>query len=337
LRTALARQSKAELVNLLLEIAREDRAVLRKLTAQFEVAAAPNELVAATRQAIADATDFDERDINYNFDYDYEAYKEVKRNLGRVIAAGQLPLAMQLSLELMKAGSYQVEMSDEGDMTQDIEDCLSVVIKSVKKSELPAEQVIAWCAAVRKNDRLDQQAIGGSVVGHLRGERDIAGDQVRVGRAGVQRQGDNRRGEVLWDFQHEREGEPIAEHAGRLRAGAERDGAGLQGLGRVGKCSAAGGDEDNALVDAVAVVVEVDERIDAGIEAADRPGHAAVGRDVVVGSPGVVDQRQLLDHGRGGIFEREAHAAPRVAPATHRRPVVPRLARETCAWINALS
>ena len=45
-----------------------------------------DELVAATRQAIADATDFDERDINRNFDYDYEAYSEVKRNLGRLIA-----------------------------------------------------------------------------------------------------------------------------------------------------------------------------------------------------------------------------------------------------------
>jgi len=41
----------------------------------------PEELLAATRQAIANATDFDEREINYNFDYDSEAYDEVKRNL----------------------------------------------------------------------------------------------------------------------------------------------------------------------------------------------------------------------------------------------------------------
>ena len=36
---------------------------------------------AATHLAIADATDFDERQINRNFDYDDEAYGEVKRNL----------------------------------------------------------------------------------------------------------------------------------------------------------------------------------------------------------------------------------------------------------------
>jgi hypothetical protein len=151
---ALGRRTKAELVDLLLELARQDRGVFRQLTARFDVAAAPHELVAATRQAIVDATDFDERDINRNFDYDDEAYGEVKRNLSRLIAAQQLPLAMQLSLELIKAGSRQVEMSDEGLMTEDIEDCLSVVIKALHQSELPAEQVTAWCTAMREHDRV---------------------------------------------------------------------------------------------------------------------------------------------------------------------------------------
>jgi len=83
LRKALSRQRKAELVEVLVELAQADRGVLRQLTARFEVAAAADELVAATRQAIADATDFDERDINRNFAYDDEAYREVKRNLSR--------------------------------------------------------------------------------------------------------------------------------------------------------------------------------------------------------------------------------------------------------------
>ena len=118
------------------------------------MAAAPKELVAATRQAIADATDFDEREINSNFDYDYEAYDEVKRNLARLITSGQLRLAMELSLDLMKQGSRQVEMSDEGMMTDDIEECLSVVLKELKKGDLPANDVIAWCSAMLANDRV---------------------------------------------------------------------------------------------------------------------------------------------------------------------------------------
>jgi len=154
LRQALTKQKKAELVDVLLELAQADRGILRQLTARFEVAAAQDELLAATRQAIADATDFDERDINHNFDYDYEAYSEVKRNLGRLIASGQLRLAMQLALELMKQGSHQVEMSDEGIMTEDIEDCLSVVLKALTKCDLAASEGIAWCSAMLASDRV---------------------------------------------------------------------------------------------------------------------------------------------------------------------------------------
>jgi hypothetical protein len=85
---------------------------------------------------------------------DESAHGEVKRNLGRLIAAGQLRPAMQLALELMKQGSYQVEMSDEGMMTEDIEDCLSVVLKALPKCDLPADEVIAWCTAMLDNDRV---------------------------------------------------------------------------------------------------------------------------------------------------------------------------------------
>jgi uncharacterized Zn finger protein len=154
LRQALTRRKKAELVDVLMELAQADRGVLRQLTARFDVATAPDDLVAATRQAIADATDFDERDINRNFDYDDEAYGEVKRNLGRLIGSGQLRLAMPLALELMKRGSYQVEMSDEGLMTEDIEDCLNVVLEALRKCDLPAAEVIAWCTAMLENDRI---------------------------------------------------------------------------------------------------------------------------------------------------------------------------------------
>jgi uncharacterized Zn finger protein len=154
LRQALARRQKAELVDVLLELAEADRGILRQLTARFDVPAAPEELVTATRQAIADATRFDKRDINRNFDYDHEAYREVKRNLDRLIGAGQLRLAMQLALELMKQGSYQVEMSDEGMMTEDIEDCLSVVLRTLERGDLPAAEIIAWYSAMLANDRV---------------------------------------------------------------------------------------------------------------------------------------------------------------------------------------
>jgi uncharacterized Zn finger protein len=154
LRQALTRRKKAELVDVLMELAQGDRGVLRKLTARFDVTTAPDDLIAATHQAIADATDFDERDINRNFDYDDEAYSTVKRNLDRLIDSGQLRPAMSLALELMKQGSYQVEMSDEGLMTEDIEDCLNVVVKALRTCDLPAAEMIAWCSAMLEKDRV---------------------------------------------------------------------------------------------------------------------------------------------------------------------------------------
>jgi hypothetical protein len=152
LRRALAGRKKAELVDVLLELAQADRGVLRQLSARFDVAATSDQLVAATRQAIADAAHFDMRDANRNFDY--AAYAEVKRNLERLIDAGRLPLAMQLSLELMKLGSYQVEMSDEGMMTEDIEDCLQAVLKALNTHDQPGVEILAWCKAMCEADRV---------------------------------------------------------------------------------------------------------------------------------------------------------------------------------------
>lgn len=154
LRQALAKRTKDELLDILVELAREDRNILRRLDARVELASPPQELAAATRQAIADATNFDERDVNRNFSYDYEAYGEVKRNLSRLIELGELHLARELSLELMQQGSCQVEMSDEGFMTQDIEECLQVVLQALKKCSLPPDEVVAWCAGMTKSDRV---------------------------------------------------------------------------------------------------------------------------------------------------------------------------------------
>ena len=154
MRGTLAERTKDELIDLLMEFAREDHRFLRRLDARFESEVPPEEIVRLTSIAISDATDFDEREINRNFSYDYAAYDEVKRNLGRLVALGELRRAMELSLELMKEGSYQVEMSDEGMMTHEIEECLVVVINAVRKGGLSAAEVKAWCEAMLKSDRM---------------------------------------------------------------------------------------------------------------------------------------------------------------------------------------
>jgi len=154
LREALAQCSKEELIEILSECASADRAVLRRITAHVELPASPDELVRLTREAIAEATAFDARDINRNFDYDAEAYREVQHHLQHLIELKQLRSAMELALELMDKGSYQVEASDEGWMTDDIKTCLSAVLKALPRCDLPAAEVRAWCTAMISTDRV---------------------------------------------------------------------------------------------------------------------------------------------------------------------------------------
>lgn len=151
LEKALAKQKKEELVKLLMEIALDDSRLLRRLELRFQVEAPPREPVAATRQAIADATDFDEREMGYNFDYDYDAYETVKRNFGQLVKGGRYRDAMELSLELMSQGSYQVEMSDEGMMRRP----WRVSERGHKgSSEVRPAEICAWRREMARKDRV---------------------------------------------------------------------------------------------------------------------------------------------------------------------------------------
>jgi hypothetical protein len=154
LQAALKKRTKDELIEVVLEFAGDNRARRRELETRFGVEPANEALVAETRQAIVDATDFDERQVNYNFDYDYGAYETVKRNFGRMVKAGQLEPAMELAVELMRSGSYQVEMSDEGMMADDVAGCLQVVLRAVAKSKLPPARIVAWCSELENRDRV---------------------------------------------------------------------------------------------------------------------------------------------------------------------------------------
>ena len=60
----------------------------------------------------------------------------------------------QMRVVLMDQGSHQVEMSDEGLMTDDIEECLKVVIQALQKCDLPASELIAWCRDMLQKDRV---------------------------------------------------------------------------------------------------------------------------------------------------------------------------------------
>lgn len=145
----------AELAKALITLAEENHRTLRRLESAFGVALPVPEIVDSTRRAIAEATAFDKRDCNRNFEYDHEAYAAILSELKRLLGEDQLRVAMELALELMDKGSRQMEASDEGQMQDEIEECLRVVIAAVDQAAcLRPDELKEWCAAMVRNDCL---------------------------------------------------------------------------------------------------------------------------------------------------------------------------------------
>jgi len=124
------------------------------IQSKYDLDVSNSELIADTRRAIQVATDFDERDTNSNFDYDFDAYRVVGSNFARLISIGELAEVMKLSLKLMQDGSRQIECSDEGLMTHEIEACLGVVTKAPRKECVPASAIVVCCDQMLRSDRV---------------------------------------------------------------------------------------------------------------------------------------------------------------------------------------
>jgi len=80
LAAALNQQSKEMLIKMIVNIASKNRTLQRSLDDGLGFHRPDDQLTQQTRQAIADATDYDERDSGTNFDYDQAAYELVEKN-----------------------------------------------------------------------------------------------------------------------------------------------------------------------------------------------------------------------------------------------------------------
>jgi len=137
-----------------MEIASSDRAMQRELEDDLGVHPPADQIILQTREAIADATFFDEEDFSTNFDYDSGAYALVAKNFGKLVLANAWVDVIKLSLELMRDGSMQAAASDEADMTSDIEDCLRPAIKAIANSDLPNQVILDWCDKMKLADKI---------------------------------------------------------------------------------------------------------------------------------------------------------------------------------------
>jgi hypothetical protein len=148
----LHKWTKAELVAMILAIAKKHAVVARELEDRLAIEKPVDLLVVDVSSAIDRATDFDERMMNYNFDVDWHAYSLVQNGLSQLVELGLLADAKSLALKLMKDGSYQVESSDEGLMTDEISQCLKPVIRAIKAAG--GDEAVKWAGDIQTADRV---------------------------------------------------------------------------------------------------------------------------------------------------------------------------------------
>lgn len=95
---ALGKRTKAELIEIVMKVAKSHAAVARELEDQLGIEKPVDLLVADVSSAIDRATDFDEREINHNLDVDWQAYANARKGLQKLVDLGHLDDAMSLGV-----------------------------------------------------------------------------------------------------------------------------------------------------------------------------------------------------------------------------------------------
>ena len=149
-RTALKKCRKADLVEITLRVARQDRASEWILEQEVGLNKPVDLLVHDIEVAIDIATQVDEQQVNHNFAFDCQAYEVVLDGLSQLIVKERIEDAKALALKLMQKGSLQIECSDEGLMHEEIESCLRPVIAAVAESSDDR----AWVLEMLQHDRV---------------------------------------------------------------------------------------------------------------------------------------------------------------------------------------
>jgi len=146
------KRTNADVIELIVMLAKRYASLIRDLEKELAIEKPIDLLIDAVASAIDRATDFDEREINYNFDVDWQAYEDVRQGLRKLAELGQLEDAKSLALKLIKEGSYQVECSDEGMMTGDIRECLKPVMQAVQSAG--GKAATKWAVEMLRADRI---------------------------------------------------------------------------------------------------------------------------------------------------------------------------------------
>ncbi|AMV32714.1 hypothetical protein VN12_11365 [Pirellula sp. SH-Sr6A] len=104
------------------------------------------------REAIQLATHVDEKHINYNFSFDWDAYAEVKRLMEMLVSLSAIPEAMEIAIHFMEKASRQIEYSNEGMMLEQVEAGLHPIFEALENHD--ETQRSEWALRLQTADRV---------------------------------------------------------------------------------------------------------------------------------------------------------------------------------------
>ncbi|MDR1282987.1 MAG: SWIM zinc finger family protein [Opitutaceae bacterium] len=161
----LAKLTKAALLKLLRELARDSDEVRKILRDKFAARAAPvrpaallSKWVADAKRAIRTATtaaDFDDYDYGRGYGGGAGAdYNPVRTRFNALLDGGHFDALLALGVDLLVAGTRQIEVTnDEGELAEEIADCMKTVFSALERSTAKTDaQKLLWEQDLRLRD-----------------------------------------------------------------------------------------------------------------------------------------------------------------------------------------
>lgn len=154
-RSFLEGQTKAQLVDLIEGLAASHTDVRQTLQDRVDLArGAASTLIQGIHRELARFDDQPRRRGRWDDDYEADStnFSRVRQRLEALLAQGHADEVVAVGKEILETGSRQIELSDEGEGSEEVRDCLEVVYRALPRSSLsPAEQVL-WAVEAELAD-----------------------------------------------------------------------------------------------------------------------------------------------------------------------------------------
>ena len=159
LRAHLQKQTKAELVTLLVQLAEAHEGVRRSLEDRRTLTSGKAHKVLQTIRGEIAALEEPAWE-GYGYGVPAASTERLEAALKTLVEAGQADAAVQLGPELLAAGSRALEYEHEGESGDAISDCLNVLFRALDGSSLAAADRIEWALDMALADDYELCAAG---------------------------------------------------------------------------------------------------------------------------------------------------------------------------------